>query len=168
MVIGSGGSGKSTLSRKLGEITGIPVIHLDSLYWQPGWVEPDKEEWRDTMAREIERPSWIMDGNFGGTREMRMRAADTVIFLDLPRWLCMLRVLKRRLTHTGETRPDMAEGCPEKVDLKFLAWVWTYKRRSGRRVLEELSAMPHKRLIRLRTRHEVAAFLEDPYAYKAG
>lgn len=93
-MIGSGGSGKSTFSRRLGEITGLPVIHLDKLHWRPNWTPTPADEWREMVQTEIDREAWIMDGNFGGTREMRMKAADTIIMLDVPRWLCLYRIVK--------------------------------------------------------------------------
>lgn len=103
VVIGSGGAGKSTFSRKLSEATGIEVIHLDGLYWKPNWQKTPAEEWERTVAGLVKRESWIMDGNFGGTREMRIRAADTVIFMDPPRRVCMYRVLKRAIKYRGKT-----------------------------------------------------------------
>jgi adenylate kinase family enzyme len=93
LIIGSGGAGKSTLANRLGEVTEIEVIHLDKLHWKPGWVEPDKAEWQEIVSQALKKESWIMDGNFGGTMEMRMAAADTVIFLDLPRTVCAWRIL---------------------------------------------------------------------------
>jgi adenylate kinase family enzyme len=164
VVIGSGGSGKSTLSRRLGEITGLPVIHLDRLYWKPGWVKVDADGWLRIVHREIEKPTWIMDGNFGGTREMRMHAADTIIFLDLPRWLCLYRIVKRRLTHIGRSRADMGDGCYERLSPEFVAWVWTYENRSRPRALEELERMSGKRVIFLRSQRDIEAFLNDLYA----
>src|SRR5262245_53158006 len=114
LIIGSGGSGKSTLAKDLGEATGIEVIHLDKLHWKPGWVGPDKAEWHETVRCALEKESWIMDGNFGGTMEMRMAVADTVIFLDLPRMVCIRRALKRFIRYRGTNRPDMTKGCNEK------------------------------------------------------
>lgn len=160
IVIGSGGSGKSTFSRELGAITGLPVVHLDALFWKPNWTATPKDEWAEVVRREIEKPEWIMDGNFGGTREMRMRAADTIIMLDLPRWLCMYRVLKRWIAFRNKTRPDMAEGCNEKIDWEFAMWVWNYQTRSRRRAFEQLDSQKDKNIVILRSRREVAEFLQ--------
>ena len=159
VVIGSGGSGKSTFSSALGEKLGIQVVHLDKLYWRPGWVETPKDEWVDIVRRELAMDSWVMDGNFGGTRKMRLQAADTVIFLDLPRYLCMYRILRRTLTYRGGQRPDMAEGCHEGFDLEFIMWVWNYPRRSRHNLLDELRAFPDKKVIILKNRAEVERFL---------
>ena len=162
IVIGSGGSGKSMLSRRLGEKLGLAVVHLDQLYWRPGWVETPREEWVEIVRRELARDSWIMDGNFGGTRKMRMQAADTVIFLDLPRYLCMYRILKRTLIYRRGQRPDMATGCDERFDLEFIMWVWNYPKSGRRRLIDELSLFDDKKIIILTSRGEAERFLRQP------
>lgn len=159
VVIGSGGSGKSTFSRQLGEVTGLPVVHLDKLYWHAGWVKTPVDEWQSIVQRELDKPEWIMDGNFGGTRAMRLAACDTVIFLDLPRWLCMYRIVKRTIKYHKGTRPDMAEGCEERFDPEFLLWVWNYPNSGRRRVIQELNGLADKEIITLKSRTEVTDFL---------
>ncbi len=130
LVIGSGGAGKSTFAKRLGELLGINVIHLDALYWQPGWVEPPKEEWAAIVETLLSGDAWIMDGNYSGTLEQRLAACDAVVFLDLPPLVCVWRVCKRLLRHRNTTRPDMAAGCPERFSLQFLLWIWSYRRRT--------------------------------------
>lgn len=159
VVIGSGGSGKSTFSRELGRATGLPVIHLDREFWRPGWEETPRDEWNARVAELLAGESWIMDGNFGGTREMRMQAADTIIFLDLPRRVCLYRILKRTVKYYGRSRPDMTEGCNEKLDIKFIGWVWNYKNRSRKRLLGELDGIGDKRVIILKNQRQVKEFL---------
>ena len=160
LVIGSSGSGKSYFSKRLGEQLGIEVIHLDRLYWLPNWTEPSKEDWRATVEKILESDQWIIDGNFGGTMEMRVAAADTIIFIDLSRVLCLWRVIKRRIAYRKTTRPDMAEKCDEKVDLDFLKWVWRYPRSSKPKIEELLQRnSKEKHVIRLRSRSEVKRFL---------
>ena len=95
MIIGCSGSGKSTLARKLADLTGLPLIHLDREYWRPGWVEPDKLEWLAAVRAVAARPRWIIDGNYSASLGIRVAAADTVIFLDFPRWVCLWSVLCR-------------------------------------------------------------------------
>src|SRR5437868_5766913 len=109
LILGSGGAGKSTFARQLAGLLKIELIHLDVLYWLPGWREPSREEWRKLVAETVERDSWIMDGNYSGSIDIRLPACDTVIFLDAPRLLCIWRVLKRRILFSKNGRPDMAK-----------------------------------------------------------
>ncbi len=161
VIIGSGGSGKSTLAREMGARLGLPVLHLDRLFWRAGWVETLKDEWGPALWAHLDRPAWVMDGNFGGTLDMRLAAADTVVFLDLSRWLCIARVLRRRLRYRRRARPDMAEGCPEKLDIDFLAWIWNYPGRSRPRVLARLASVaPGTQVVVLHSRAEVARFVD--------
>ncbi|MES2626184.1 MAG: AAA family ATPase, partial [Pseudomonadota bacterium] len=83
-IIGCGGSGKSTLANTLGQKLGLPVHHLDQLYWRPTWIETPKAEWESLQQQLCNQPAWIIDGNYGGTMDLRLAAADTVIFLDMP------------------------------------------------------------------------------------
>lgn len=159
LVIGSGGAGKSTFAKRLGAATGIEVIHLDKLYWRPGWVKMPKEEWADTVRELLSGDSWIMDGNFGGTREMRIEACDTVIFLDIPRRVCLYRIAKRLLVYHGKSRPDMTEGCNERFDREFIAWVFMYPYRARPRILAQLERYSDKEIIVLGSRREADAFI---------
>jgi adenylate kinase family enzyme len=160
LVIGSGGAGKSTFSARLAARTGLPLIHLDSVYWRPGWVETPKDEWRQSVERLVAGDTWLMDGNFGGTLERRLAACDTVIFLDLPRTLCLWRVLVRRLRFRGRARPDMTPGCPERLTWEFLQWIWNYPSVQRPKLLARLEALRgEKTVVVLRSRREVGAFL---------
>ena len=114
IIIGSCGAGKSTLAKQLHQATGVPLIHLDTQYWSAGWVEPTKAAWEQKVKTLVAQPGWIMDGNFGGTMPIRMARADTIIYLDRSRWLCLFRVLRRVAKNYGKTRSDMAAGCPER------------------------------------------------------
>jgi adenylate kinase family enzyme len=160
LVIGSGGAGKSTFARRLGEKIGLEVIHLDVLYWKPNWVETDKDAWQKTIEKVIKRDSWIMDGNFSGTLDVRIPAVDTVIFLDLPTVVCVYRIFKRLMLYRKGTRPDMAEGCGEKFDWEFTKFVWNYKTRTRPKVEELLKQFDNeKTIVRLKSKSEVEKFL---------
>lgn len=162
VVLGSGGAGKSTFSRRLGAITGIEVVHLDKIYWLPDWTEPPKPEWMKTVAGYAEQDSWIMDGNFGSTIEMRLEKCDTAILLDPPRAVCVYRALKRFLTYRGKTRPDMGAECNEKFDLEFLEWIWNFPKKDKLRVEEKFKLFENKiKIIRLKSTREVEKFFGD-------
>ena len=144
-LVGSGGAGKSTLATRLGAATGLPVVHLDRLYWSPGWVEPSPEDWAARVEALVAQPTWILDGNFGATAHLRIDAADLVVLVDTPRWRCLWRVLARRLRHRGTNRPDMADGCPERLDRTFVHWVWIFPREKRPRFLDELHVVATRR-----------------------
>jgi len=164
LVIGSGGSGKSTFSTRLGALLHLEVHHLDKLFWHPGWVETSRDEWLKVVTELSDRHSWIMDGNYSGTLEVRIQKCDTVIFLDLSRWLCLWRIIMRVLRFRDGTRPDMAEGCRERFDAEFIAWVWNYPRRSKPKVVRLLAEHSEgKKIVWLRSRAEVKQFL---YSHK--
>ena len=162
LVIGSGGAGKSTFARRLGRRLGLPVIHLDAHFWRPGWVETPKPEWRRTVEALCAREAWVMDGNFSSTLDVRLAACDTVVLLDPPRAVCVWRALKRWVMYRNKPRPDMAEGCGEKFDPKFLHWVWTYPSRSRPTVLARINEFAaDKRVVTLRSDAEVEKFLAE-------
>lgn len=162
-IIGSGGAGKSTLARTLGLRLDIEVIHLDALHWRPGWVESPPEAWADLQRELIQRPSWIIDGNYVSTLHLRLDAADTIIFLDLPRRVCLFRACTRVLRYRGRTRPDMGERCAERFDLSFFKWIWQFRRHTRPRLLRRLEKLAstngEKTIIRLRSTGEVKRFL---------
>jgi adenylate kinase family enzyme len=162
MVIGVGGAGKSTLALELGKITGLPVIHLDELYWEPGWVEPAPEQWEAAVREMVGQDRWIMDGNYGGTMDIRLAAADMVVLLDPPPWVSLWRVIRRWATHRGEVRPGMAPECEERLGWPFLMWIVRYRRERRPGILRKLSNLsPATQVVLLRSSREVAAFLDS-------
>lgn len=158
-VIGSPGSGKSTLAREMGSALGLPVYHLDRLYWGPGWAPMERPAWVALQEELVSRERWIIDGNYAGTLPLRTGAADTVILLDLPRLLCLWRAVKRLFQHRRRSRPDMAEGCEERLSWQFLRFIWSFPEQTRPRVLALLQEIhPPRRVIHLRSIGEVEAF----------
>lgn len=161
-IIGPGGAGKSTVARALGEILGIGVIHLDRLFWRPGWVETPPEEWACIQRGLVAGDAWILDGNYGGSLDIRLVAADTVIFLDTPRATCVLRVFRRAVRFRGRSRPDLAPGCRERITGEFVRWVWTYPAERRPAILAKLAAYADgRRIVVLRGRRDVRRFLDE-------
>ena len=161
VIIGCGGAGKSTLARSLGEKTGLPVVHLDKLFWKPGWVESTREEIDGIIQWEIRKDRWIIDGNYNRTLTKRLERCDTVIYLDFSRFACLWGVMKRILTTHGTVRPDMGAGCPERFDLEFLKWVWNFNKTKRKQYYELLNSLEDKNVIILRSRREVNAFVKN-------
>ena len=140
-------------------MTGLPLVHLDRMYWRPNWVEPSKAEWLKQLAVEVNEDAWIMDGNYGGTIAQRLEAADTAIFLDFPRWLCLWRAVKRVATEWGRRRPDMADGCRERFDPEFFLFIWTFCKVHRPRLLQDLRKFRGDTIV-LRSPAEVRKFIE--------
>ena len=143
VILGCSGAGKSTFARALGARLGAPVVHLDALFWRPGWVEPENQPFRAAVKAAIAGDAWVTDGNYvGRTFDLRMPRADAVLFIDQPRWLCVYRILWRWLTAFGRRRPDLAEGCAENFDWDFFLWTWTFNAKSKPRILAAAAAYP--------------------------
>lgn len=164
IIIGSPGSGKTVLSRKLGEKTGLPVYHLDAYYWKAGWVKTPSEEWVRVVEQLTAGDRWIIDGNYGNSMDPRMNAADRIVLLDLPRGLCIWRAIRRRLANLGKSRPDMGPDCIEKFDREFflfLKYIWNFPARSRSGILEKIERHGKtEATIVLRSKKEVLEFLE--------
>jgi len=161
MIIGCGGAGKSTLARQLGEKTGLPVVHLDKLFWTPGWVSVTEEEFDRRHEAALAQERWIIDGNFNRTIERRLERCDTVIYLDFSRVACLLGVLKRVVTTYGTVRPDMGEGCPERIDFEFLQWVWNFNKNKRQKYYKLLAQQKEKKVLIFKNRRQVVKFLES-------
>ena len=162
MIVGQPGSGKSTLARHLGELTGLPVVHVDRIHYRSGWQErPPQEKIELALASHAE-PDWIFEGGLSATYDERLRRADTLIVLDLPFWRRFWRVVRRTLRYYGRSRPDMAEGCKERFAWDFLKWIWD-TRNTGRDKLHELTgkARPEMTVVLLQSPADVDMFLND-------
>ena len=160
IIIGNSGAGKSTLALKLHQITGLPLVHLDQHYWKAGWVASDKATWKAQVEQFIQKDHWIMDGNFRGTMDIRIAAADTIIYLDRSRWVCLYRVLKRTTRYYRKTRPDVTEGCHERFDWHFICYIFFFNSRRKPGILKRVRNLkPHQQLFILRSNRAIKKFL---------
>jgi len=167
VVTGMAGAGKSTFSRALSSKTGLPIVVLDVHFWQPGWTEPTEAEWRDTQTRLLAGDDWIADGNYHATLDLRLDRADTVVFLDMPWWICAWRALMRGV----RKRPadfELPAGCDQSRlrrlrDEWWLAWrIWRARRSERERELKIVSEHgKHVELHMLRSTRAVREFLDQ-------
>lgn len=134
-IMGYSGAGKSTLARKLGEIYGENVLHLDQVYWMPGWnPRPDEERKRIVNDFLDSHTGWVIDGNYQNIcYDRRLEEADMIILLLFNRFDCYFRARKRFKTYKGKSRPDMTEGCNEKIDAEFTKWIFFGGRTAAKR-----------------------------------
>ncbi|MBR3769928.1 MAG: adenylate kinase [Lachnospiraceae bacterium] len=158
MVIGCPGSGKSTFARALHDITGLPLYHLDILYWNADRTIVSQDVFRARLADIIEKDNWIIDGNYGSTMELRMQSCDTVFFLDYPLDVCMKGITERR----GKERPDMPWVEPEDdVDEEFIEFVKNYNSENRPAVLAFLEKYADREIFIFKSRNEADDFLKE-------
>ncbi|TJZ99722.1 topology modulation protein [Bacillus thuringiensis] len=165
MVMGiSAGVGKSTFARSLGKILNINVYHLDALYWKPNWVAASFEEFSQLHQEIVNQNQWIIEGNYNNTVKVRAENADTIIYLELPLYVCLYRVIKRWITNIGKTRPDMAEGCKEKIDWNFIKFIYTTYYPRKRKMFERLQVLQalgsKKNIIILKSQRDINSCLK--------
>ena len=133
LVLGPPGSGKSTLAAKLSQVLNIEAIHLDKYYWKPNWVETERTEWENILKQLLSKKSWVMDGNYYFCLDERLQHANYIVYLDVQLWKSLYRIIYRWIKYRKRTRPDMGEGCIEKIDLEFIWWSikfpFTYKKK---------------------------------------
>ena len=153
-VIGCPGSGKSTLSRRLRDATGLPLYHLDAIFWRPDRTSVPKEEFREIQREILAGDTWIIDGNYQSTIEWRISACDLLILLDYPTELCLEGVRARR----GQKRSDLpwVEG---EEDGEFLDFIRSFQTESRPRILELIRKYPEKAVLIFQTRDEADGFL---------
>jgi adenylate kinase family enzyme len=146
----------------MAELLSLPIIHLDRHFWNPGWVEPDRKEWAQRVVELSSQDAWVMDGNYGGSIDLRLPRAEAAVLLDLPVWQCLWGIFRRSTLHRGESRPDLADGCEEQLpDWDFITFVLTYKWRSRPKVLRKIAAEKHVTLYHLRSRQAVRQFMNE-------
>lgn len=156
IVIGCSGAGKSTFSAKLAEKTGLPLVHLDQLLWRENWQSVDQEEFDRLHAQAINQPRWIIDGNYGRTLPMRVERCDTLIYMDLPRRVCLWGVIRRVLRNYGKTRPDMGPGCPERFDWEFMKFVWSFRKKYRKKQMALVEQVKDRVHVEVFTSHKQA------------
>ena len=166
LVIGCSGVGKSTLSHQLADAWQLPLIHLDQGYWEAGWIESDKKIWRAKVAQHVLAERWIMDGNYGGTMDLRMAKADLVVWLDYSRWICLWRVIKRTLKYHGKTRPDMTDGCPERFDWPFLVYIYDFAKKHRPRILNNLKEPSSAIILQFKSPRQLNRWQGEGYKLK--
>jgi len=165
VIIGSSGSGKTTVSRELGSILNIKVFHMDRLFWQGDWIKVTKDNRVDILQHLVQEKQWIIEGNYINSTELHLIAADTIIFLDAPPLVCLLHIIKRYRKYYGLSRRDIPDGCREKLTMLRILKVLSFPLRERKTLQQKLSDFETKKIIRLRSKKEVEVFLAQPEQY---
>jgi adenylate kinase family enzyme len=158
-IIGSPGAGKSTLAQQLGESLNIEIIHLDRYFWRPDWREKPRDARIEILKDLVRKERWIIEGTYLDSSEPRLNTADTIIFLDIPLWLCLHRLMKRHREYHGRSRRDIPEGCTDKLTLHRMLKVLAFPLHDRRTLMQKLRNYKSKQIIWLRSRKEVEDFL---------
>lgn len=162
-ILGYSGCGKSTLARRLGELYGVDVFHFDKVQFLPGWeIRSSEEKQRITEEFMDSHDGWVMDGNYSKlSLERRLTEADRIILMEFNRFACLWRVFRRFLRYRNTSRPDMTEGCPEKLDAEFVRWVlWEGRSAGARARLRNIEAQYSAKVTVLRNQRQLDAFTE--------
>ncbi|MBR3840446.1 MAG: adenylate kinase [Erysipelotrichales bacterium] len=155
MIIGCPGSGKSTFSRELHKITGIPLFHLDMMYWNADKTTVDRDVFIKRLSEVVKKDSWIIDGNYNSTIELRLQYCDTVVFLDYPLDVCLAGVKERM----GKARSDIP-WIETEEDAEFIEFIKNYNSNNRPEVLELLNKYTHKNIYIFENRIQTDEFLD--------
>lgn len=156
-IIGSPGSGKSTLSLKLHKIFNLPLYHIDQYFWKPGWQRPDREEFRIIHNNLCDKSEWIIEGMAVSHFGYRLARVDMIIFLDIPLYICLYRIFKRAFTNFGKVCFSSAPGCPEGFpSWEFLTYVWNFNRKQKKEVEVMMQQLqPAKEIFVIKNQREI-------------
>ena len=164
LIIGNAGSGKTTFAKKLAERTGLPLVHLDKLYWTGNWEHVDRDTFDQLLQQQLDKPSWIIDGNFNRTLPHRLEHCDTVFYFDLPTLTCLWGITKRVFSNYGRTRPDMGGNCPERFDKNKRSLyknVLSFRKAHRKEYAALLAEKGVPRTIIFKSRRQAARFLKN-------
>ena len=162
LIIGNAGSGKTTFAKKLSEKTGINLVHLDKMFWTGNWECVERNKFDEALQNELEKPEWIIDGNFNRTLTHRLKYCDTVFYFDIPTIICLWGVTKRVIKSYGKTRDDMGGNCPEYFDkqkIELYSSVMSFKKQHSKKYREILSQSDNVDVVIFKSRRKAKKFL---------
>lgn len=163
-VIGYSGSGKSTLAAKLAQQQGLTALHMDTVFWLPGWKERDRAEMRCIVdAYLTAHDNWVIDGNYSKILfERRMEEADRIILMQFSPLACLWRAWKRYRRYKGSSRKSMAAGCPEKMDAEFVRWLlWKGRTKKSRDLLRDVRERYLQKTVWIRNQRQLDQFEKE-------
>lgn len=161
IVIGGNGSGKTTFSLELAKKLKIPLIHLDQYFWKGNWENMSNNEFDSFLIQELQKPQWIIDGNYNRTLPIRINYCDTIFYFDFSTIYCILGITIRTIKNYGKNRFDMGGNCPEKFDINFYKNVILFNRKYRKQQYQILQENRDKNIIIFNNRNQVKKYLQQ-------
>ncbi len=159
IIVGINGAGKSYFSKKLAEKTGLPLVHLDNLYWRDNWEKVSREEFDSLLEKELARDEWIIDGNFQRTMERRMDECNTVFYFDFSTFRGLCGVIGRMIKN--EPRDDIGGNNTNRFNLPFIRDVITFNRNNRKKTYALIAAHPHVKTVIFKNRKQAERYLRS-------
>jgi adenylate kinase family enzyme len=165
-IIGCGGSGKTHLANRLATLLNLPLTHLDGIYYDADWNPQPPAAFATAQHELVATPRWLIEGNYAGTLPIRLAAADTVIFLDLPAVTCLAGIVRRRLRYRGGQHTQ--DGVYDRLTWNFIRYIWAYRATMRPRVRQLLAEHASTvQLITLTSRRQANRFVAQLQAQPA-
>lgn len=162
IVLGNSGSGKSTFTTILANKLHIDFLHLDPLVYKYSWDKPEYKEMEEKVEKLLLKDSWIIDGNFLYNAQSRFKECDSIVFLDLNRFVCINSVIKRHKKYKGKHRDSRSDDCDERLTLSYLKWVLKdFYKTSRKIILKYIKDNPDKHVVILKSRRQVNKYLKE-------
>ena len=159
LIIGNAGVGKTTFALKLAEKTGLPLVHLDKIYWRGNWEHLSRGEFDEALQAELQKEAWIIDGNFSRTLPIRLSHCDGVFYFDFPTVSALWGITKRTLQHYGKCRSDMGGNCPAYFDKSLYKATATFNKKHRKEYYELLKNQ--KNVVIFKNRKQAETYLKE-------
>lgn len=159
-IVGGCGSGKSTLSNILSKKFNLPVVHLDGITFEPGWIEIDKVKRDSIIIKKILEDKWIMEGNYSNTLKSRFDRADLIIWLDYSTFSLLKGILKRIIKTFGKERPEIP-GCKEHFDFEFLKYAINYNKNKRHIIVDNMVGVPENKILIFKKQKDLNKWILD-------
>lgn len=164
-VIGGSGTGKTTLSDNLSKVLNIPVYHLDGIHYLENWKIRDKQERDKIIIKHIKENSWIIDGTYRSTLDMRLKVCDLAIFLDFSTLTRLRGILKRFMKHHGEEKEDIP-GCKERISWEFFWLIFKWKKTKRKEIIKLLNNIDDNKILIFKNRKTLNRWYEQEFKQK--
>ena len=162
LVIGYSSSGKSTFSKRLGNVYNIPVLHIDKIFFAPNWVERDKKQVEKEIKAFIKNESWIIDGLYRNLAKERFELADQIFIFDFNRFKCLYGAIVRRVKFHNQIRDSIADGCKERLNLSFIWWIlFGGRKKESKELLKTIKTIYEKKVIVFKNRRQASHYLRS-------